>query len=60
MVTLAASITAVGRVRRRDLTAEHARADGFDSLADLHSALDMHYPGLDGDDMTDVVTFRLC
>lgn len=60
VVTMAARVTAVERVRRRDLTEEQARADGFGSLSELHDALDMHYPGLDGDDTTDVVTFELC
>lgn len=57
---MAARVTAVEQVRRRDLTEEQARADGFGSLSELHDALDMHYPGLDGDDTTDVVTFELC
>ena len=43
----------------RDLTDEHARADGFAGLAELHAALDRHYPGLAPDDDVDVVVFRL-
>lgn len=52
-----ATVTAVRRTRRCDLTEEHARRDGFASLADLHDALDTHYPGLGMHDPVDVVTF---
>ena len=33
--------------------------DGFADLRELHTALDTHYPGLDGDDPVDVVDFEL-
>lgn len=59
VVTMAAKVTSVTAVRRCDLTDEHARKDGFSSLAELHDALDTHYPGLSRDDLTDVVTFEL-
>ncbi|WP_420174911.1 ASCH domain-containing protein [Luteococcus sp. OSA5] len=59
VVTMAAKVTSVTAVRRCDLTEEHARNDGFSSLAELQDALDTHYPGLGGDDPTDVVTFEL-
>lgn len=59
VVTLPARVTSVVAVRRCDLTDEQAHRDGFRSLAELHEALDTHYPGLGDEDMTDVVTFEL-
>lgn len=59
IVTMPARVTSVVAVRRCDLTDEQARRDGFSSLAELHEALDTHYPGLGSEDMTDVVTFEL-
>lgn len=58
-VTLDANVTSVLATRRCDLTEEHARRDGFASLADLHEALDMHYPGLEMEDSVDIVAFEL-
>lgn len=58
-VTLDANLTSVLATRRCDLTEEHARRDGFASLADLHEALDMHYPGLEMEDSIDIVAFEL-
>ena len=54
-----ADVTSVQTIRRCDLTEEHAQRDGFASLADLHEALDRHYPGLGMEDSIDVVTFEL-
>ena len=44
-------------MRRCDLTDTHAQRDGFTSVAEMHEALDTHYPGLGMDDPVDVVTF---
>ena len=57
--TIAATVTSVLATRRCDLTEEQAQRDGFASLAELHQALDMHYPGLEMEDNIDVVTFEL-
>lgn len=57
VTTIAVRITAVRTVERSGLTDLDAQRDGFDTLADLHSALDEHYPGLAGDDVVDLVTF---
>ncbi|MBM7815718.1 cytidine deaminase [Brevibacterium paucivorans] len=59
VITLDANVTSVVATRRRDLTEEHAQQDGFASLADLHEALDMHYPGLEMENCVDVVSFEL-
>lgn len=59
VITLDANITSVVATRRGDLTEEHAQRDGFASLADLHEALDQHYPGLGVEDRIDVVSFAL-
>jgi len=37
-------IDAVDHVRPGDLTDDDARADGFENLAELHTALGRHYP----------------
>lgn len=58
-LSLPAVVTDVRTSRRSDLTAVDAQRDGFESLAELNAALDMHYPGLGPDAPVDVVTFRL-
>lgn len=57
-LSLAAEITDVRTTTRAALTDDDARADGFDDLADLHAALDRHYPGLTADDEVDIVRFE--
>ena len=57
--SLPAEVTGVRSTRRTDLTDADAQRDGFDSLRDLHAALDTHYPGLSTDAEVDLVTFRL-
>ena len=59
VVTIPAEVTSVVSTQRGSLTEEQARRDGFGSLADLHEALDTHYPGLAGDDEVDIVEFTL-
>ncbi|MEL4358928.1 MULTISPECIES: ASCH domain-containing protein [unclassified Luteococcus] len=59
VITVDAKVTSVLATRRCDLTEEHAQRDGFASLADLHEALDMHYPGLEMEDSIDLVAFEL-
>lgn len=59
VITLDATVTSVVTIRSCDLTEEHAQRDGFASLADLHEALDMHYPGLEMEDSVDLVAFEL-
>ena len=58
-MTIDATVTSVTPTRRRNLTEEHARRDGFASLTELHEALDTHYPGPVMDDSVDVVAFEL-
>ena len=57
VVSIAASVTAVRSVSRDELTEDDAKLDGFDSLSDLHAALDQHYPGLQPSSGIDVVSF---
>lgn len=59
VVSIAASVTAVRSVARNELTEDDAKRDGFDSLSDLHAALDQHYPGLQPSSGIDVVSFEL-
>ena len=59
VVTIGASIVSVTPMRRCDLTDTHAQRDGFTSLAEMHEALNAHYPGLRMNDPVDVVTFEL-
>lgn len=54
---IAVRLTDVRTVERSALTELDAQRDGFDTLADLHSALDKHYPDLAGDDTVELVTF---
>lgn len=54
-----AIVTAVRSVLRGELTDVDARRDGFDTLQDLHAALDRHYPGLQASSAVDVVSFEL-
>ncbi|WP_459610454.1 ASCH domain-containing protein [Corynebacterium urogenitale] len=58
-ISLPAYVERLERITREDLTQTHALRDGFGSLAELHEALDRHYPGLGNRDCVDVVTFRL-
>lgn len=57
--TIPALVTDVCTVERAGLTELDAQRDGFDTLADLRSALDQHYPGLADDYTVDVVTFEV-
>lgn len=57
IVSIAASVSAVQTVARDELTEADAKRDGFDSLSDLHAALDQHYPGLQSSDGIDLVSF---
>ncbi|MGN7157704.1 ASCH domain-containing protein [Dietzia cercidiphylli] len=50
-------VTDVRTVERSGLTELDVQRDGFETLADLHSALDQHYPSLADDDTVDLVTF---
>lgn len=59
VTTLPAQVTAVVQTQRCKLTEEDACNDGFQNLAELHSALDFHYPELGPNDPVDVVTFKL-
>lgn len=59
VVTIDATVTSVVETSYRELTVEQARRDGFASLAELHQALNTHYPDLAEDDMTDVVSFEI-
>lgn len=56
-VYMQATVTAVRSVARNELTVDDARQDGFESLSDLHAALDQHYPGLQASTEIDVVSF---
>lgn len=59
VVTIPATITDVRSMTRAELTEDIAARDGFSCLADLHSALDAHYPGLEPSASVDVVRFAL-
>lgn len=59
VVALPATVTEVVSLGRDELTEEIARRDGFADLAELHEALDRHYPGLAADASVDVVRFAL-
>ena len=59
VVTIPASVTAVETTTRGDLTDLDARRDGFADLAELHAALDEHYPGLASDEPVDLVSFTV-
>lgn len=58
-VSMPADVTEVVHLHRTELTEEHARKDGFGSLAELQAALERHYPGLHANAPVDVVTFRV-
>lgn len=58
-VAIPAQVTSVNTITRAELTEDHAKRDGFSSLAELHEALDTHYPGLAPDDPVDVVSFEI-
>ena len=58
-VVLPAFVSAVRTVDRAQLTEADALRDGFTSLAELHEALETHYPGLESSARVDVVTFQL-
>ncbi|MCL3776626.1 MULTISPECIES: ASCH domain-containing protein [unclassified Actinomyces] len=59
VVALPATVTEVLPLGRDELTEEIAQRDGFAGLAELHEALDRHYPGLAADGRVDVVRFVL-
>lgn len=59
VVTIPAHVTSVNSTQRRKLSEKQAKNDGFASLAELHEALDTHYPGLAANDEVDVVEFKL-
>lgn len=59
VTTIPAVVTDVRTVERSGLTELDAQRDGFDTLADLHAALDQHYPGLSDHDTVDLVTFEV-
>lgn len=59
VVMIPAVVTNVRTVAKSGLTELDAQRDGFDNLADLHTALDQHYPGLTDDDTVDLVTFEV-
>ncbi|RLY94559.1 ASCH domain-containing protein [Kocuria tytonicola] len=59
VAVLPASVSEVRTVYRTELTDLDAVRDGFGSLAELNSALDTHYPGLEPEARVDVVTFQL-
>jgi hypothetical protein len=46
-------------VRSDQLTEQHARADGFDTLADLLDALREHYPALTPQTLVWVIHFEI-
>ncbi|RRO19269.1 ASCH domain-containing protein [Saccharopolyspora rhizosphaerae] len=57
--TMPCTILSVRTATRDELTLEDARRDGFEDLAELHAALDQHYPGLQPTDPVDIVEFAL-
>ena len=59
VTVIEAIVTEVRSLSRSELTDDDARRDGFDSLNDLHRALDQHYPGLSDYSTVDVVTYEL-
>lgn len=59
VVTIDARITEVRSVLRNDLTEDDAHRDGFDTLSDLHRALDQHYPNLPDSSAVDLVSYEL-
>lgn len=59
VTTIPAIITGVRTVERSGLIELDAQRDRFDTLANLHSALDQHYPGLADDNTVDLVTFEV-
>lgn len=56
---LEAAVTRVRSTTRGELGEQDAQRDGFETLADMQSALDQHYPGLGDEDQVDVVSFEL-
>ncbi len=59
IVTIPTEIVSVRTTARADLTEQDAQRDGFTDLAELHAALDQHYPGLSPEDPIDIVAFAL-
>ena len=59
VVDMPAEVTAVRSLSSGELTEDDAVRDGFTTLAELRTALDRHYPGLDAESPVDVVTFEL-
>ncbi|MHA6803241.1 ASCH domain-containing protein [Salinifilum ghardaiensis] len=59
VVDLAVDIVSVRTAARAELTEQDAQRDGFTDLAELHAALNQHYPGLGPEDPIDIVAFAL-
>lgn len=59
VVSLPATVTTVRATAREQLAEVDATRDGFDSLAELQAALDVHYPGLPPTAAVDIVEFEL-
>ncbi|WP_228717663.1 ASCH domain-containing protein [Allosaccharopolyspora coralli] len=59
VVEIPADIASVNTAARAALTEQDAQHDGFTDLAELHAALDQHYPGLGPEDPIDIVSFTL-
>lgn len=59
VVSTPAIVSDVRSVTRSELTEEDAQRDGFDTLSDLHAALDLHYPGLHSSSTVAIVAFEL-
>lgn len=59
VVTIPAEIVSVRTTPRAELSEQDAQRDGFTDLAELHAALDQHYPGLGPEDPIEIVAFAL-
>lgn len=59
VTTIPAIVTNIRTVERSGLTELDARRDSFDTLANLHTALDRHCPGQADSDTVDLVTFQV-
>ncbi|MBB3664476.1 cytidine deaminase/uncharacterized protein YqfB (UPF0267 family) [Prauserella sediminis] len=59
VVELPADIVSVSTAARAELTEQDAQRDGFTDLAELHAALDQHYPGMGPEAPIDIVAFAL-
>jgi hypothetical protein len=54
------TITRVIHGELRDVTFEHAQADGFETLDDLHATLRRFYPDISDTDDVTIVSFAVC